>query len=1739
MAKTTVHDNLLYLSNAIGAEQVRKAYSRLFVEELKAFDIPLQDRDRTIDAIMRSFQGLKHGLPRLFLIRGRSGSGKTHFLRQLHLKCAAVMGADAPQVRMVFPKFSVPPWKQLSKVGYSDGLRGRLRVGLIVFFRHVMPLALVMAAGAAEILRFLGPRLAIGLGEGPLGAPMTPMILLALGIIFTLAAHFKGKAPEVAEEGPICTDARNYLKQVEGPLVVCIDDYDVVWRHERGFINDLFSIAQEDNLLLCVVCIHNEAVDSGFAEHVNEVVEQQQGRTVNKAYDLELIEASSLAIFLATAYGEELGGSEFAQELHRRCHGNLRYLVDEAIPELCRLGIVNKSGEEWSLNLPEAGLPQLRCDEGVLKNRWEDLSDREQEVLAHFAVYGEPVSLRAFSHISAACQVLNGDEEGFNQIEGYIRRGVLAKKGKLREVFLKGRSTCLALRDSRTLGLLDSDEWGGYSAMLGQVFWELFTWRREPDFRIAPSAKIPEAKKRTIKKISDNVGTKDGINCDNDLLVRSADLFLAEGPVTVQKAEALLNGAIYAEENESCQHAIRLYQRCNGVLRSLRDQNVGLDERLRECEMFSSFRLARLMHRVEGPVEAVIRSYRECQRKIISARECDEATKGSNDWAWIAEVDEAIADALFESGAWGKPLEKQYQQTLTRFETDAGRFFRGYWQSAFVLDVSRAVQSNGLPLDITETLFDEGDMALVNTLDHYFQESSVSVWVIQRHFAVLALALRYNNFNLATNSINLLIEIGSRVSQEKRRTPREESEHLVGAGALLVASGKYIVSLAQSVCDPLKRNSDAHGKFADNLENALDFALKIVTAGEQLGGVNLEAARRVLGKLLFEEGDEGIAPVAKLSAQLAQTKRRRLPYRVKVTYCKQLEQCMSACADELARTGLELASKARLIAGSLGDQLLRARAMVVDAFGRVFIASITDYRFLTALDRTVRQLESMRLRAYQPWLLLDLAEQFSFDSQARSPEIYERCFHCLQRLGFPLADRMGVAYKLAILNSNNPSLPNALPNALRWSQEVLRSCRVPQGVASVSNEFINHMSAMSLQIMGKTYSKMGKFVKAIEMLDKAERFAIDANTKALIFLRKLDVKRQTRELQGRELHDQYHACLDRFVNLKDDFYVLLVMANMLSYCVKFDTEKQFNKMVDAMEKRYKTAKKLHKDNCVWILCSANAAYCLAVVFSSLSRMDCAITYWDDAFKYYCRLDNIKQATSVASSWAQIGHRNDAGGPPTCVLKWMRKVCTKRIEQLEADVNLRVFYTQALATTEGLRKNEDLLQHKSQALDRAFLALNAGEHESAASILDDLLGKADLIRPDELDCDAMNLRVRILNACSSSAEDQIVAKAEAELAKVKCLAGSLFDLGAHYQANKQISMARWSYRECSRIRVSVLAERASKALQSLPGAARGGMNVSADGKRVTGDAHQVDPDVSAFDTDLAQDSRYARLLFNVLDFQMCLKTCERLVDSECDPREWEILQHLCRGYLAWDRFSFAEAHAFLQNAAKKMRQYQMLPELIDSIDRQVEIFSVLAQAKGLGKDAPTFQVFVSLPHGGDAYLVIDRLARAGRRGTREDQDYCVIDQYRALEMMVQLRLARKYDIDADHAVSPLLKSGEFSEAWHETGSRIYGGGYVATPPSQKLAMLDGTRILMALGDPLVQDLDTDALISYAALRNKSHHIHGLRTIGRKENRKFNAFVKRLCKRYHVLSGCESSFDSVLDAMRFVKIGGHNL
>jgi CRISPR-associated protein (TIGR02710 family) len=221
---------------------------------------------------------------------------------------------------------------------------------------------------------------------------------------------------------------------------------------------------------------------------------------------------------------------------------------------------------------------------------------------------------------------------------------------------------------------------------------------------------------------------------------------------------------------------------------------------------------------------------------------------------------------------------------------------------------------------------------------------------------------------------------------------------------------------------------------------------------------------------------------------------------------------------------------------------------------------------------------------------------------------------------------------------------------------------------------------------------------------------------------------------------------------------------------------------------------------------------------------------------------------------------------------------------------------------------------------------------------------------------------------------------------------------------------------------------------------------------------------------------ARLALERFDYAEAAATLDQALQRELSAALRTRLEHarnLCRAFDAWDRYELATARTFLE---LYRRDWHSWLTVLDQLTSVVRAFAP-------GQPDARGSRLTHLDQLRDPYIAVeDILLNAERRATQSRYDDAVARVYRALELLVQLRLWLGHRIDTSD-----VELARLPEAWRaKLAGRTEGNGPV------RLALVQAWDLLADLPDePLAGWLATERprLLQWTQHRNYSLLAHG--------------------------------------------------
>lgn len=283
---------------------------------------------------------------------------------------------------------------------------------------------------------------------------------------------------------------------------------------------------------------------------------------------------------------------------------------------------------------------------------------------------------------------------------------------------------------------------------------------------------------------------------------------------------------------------------------------------------------------------------------------------------------------------------------------------------------------------------------------------------------------------------------------------------------------------------------------------------------------------------------------------------------------------------------------------------------------------------------------------------------------------------------------------------------------------------------------------------------------------------------------------------------------------------------------------------------------------------------------------------------------------------------------------------------------------------------------------------------------------------------------------------------------------------------------------------------------------------------------------------------ALTLFGEYNYAGAAERLSTLKEDIPDPnirQELNFAYLLARGYEAWDALDFPAAYENIKNLNweilrdRRMHGKFLLMDFAERLEKQekvllrlVKIPELISQKKHM--DILTDSQYI-LP------LMFTMYINAFVREEQEKYDMAALLLYRLLEMIEQRRLARYgiyasqadyKNISYDFEQMPDMEQIEFeeerirklTEKFNEIREKLYGQKSKSVNMPEKIGLMDGFVILLALRDPISMRKNgkhiekLNYIRSMVALRNNSIFAHGLEPVGKENFRKFKQFVEEM-------------------------------
>lgn len=268
-------------------------------------------------------------------------------------------------------------------------------------------------------------------------------------------------------------------------------------------------------------------------------------------------------------------------------------------------------------------------------------------------------------------------------------------------------------------------------------------------------------------------------------------------------------------------------------------------------------------------------------------------------------------------------------------------------------------------------------------------------------------------------------------------------------------------------------------------------------------------------------------------------------------------------------------------------------------------------------------------------------------------------------------------------------------------------------------------------------------------------------------------------------------------------------------------------------------------------------------------------------------------------------------------------------------------------------------------------------------------------------------------------------------------------------------------------------------------------------------------------------------FNADDFQGAALIFDQLNKKIRDNRLTDIYCDLASAFNAYDQFDFDQSLHLLQIACTKIERQCLREDILPSLKKHLRLLEPL---QGLQKRLNTQGLYAILSESQTAWHLTAIIFEAAQRHFQKKwYDMSALLYYRTLELLIQRRLA-SIGIHAGnpsfgHLFDPaymstlpdshfLLQKPYASEAELLDGlnqlinKRNLRKFRTFNELPDKIALMNGIMILIALGDPSFDQLDLNELRTTLDNRNQSKFAHGLKNLSEKEVIKFRNMVRTI-------------------------------
>jgi CRISPR-associated protein (TIGR02710 family) len=282
---------------------------------------------------------------------------------------------------------------------------------------------------------------------------------------------------------------------------------------------------------------------------------------------------------------------------------------------------------------------------------------------------------------------------------------------------------------------------------------------------------------------------------------------------------------------------------------------------------------------------------------------------------------------------------------------------------------------------------------------------------------------------------------------------------------------------------------------------------------------------------------------------------------------------------------------------------------------------------------------------------------------------------------------------------------------------------------------------------------------------------------------------------------------------------------------------------------------------------------------------------------------------------------------------------------------------------------------------------------------------------------------------------------------------------------------------------------------------------------------------------------AKDLYDELDYVGAFRVLDELSRQTSTPETYEARSTLCDAYAAWDDWRIPQAIEKLSDSIQAIQRYRRnnpatpLSNQKDILQEQLDLLRRLNDAMSL--DIKVAEQQFHLLTTPQLYQPLIGTLRAGalRQEKRGKFDVAALLWYRLIELFSQRRLSQygvlsgqpEYDktaIDLDI----LLKRYQIA----------YGSKKGKSAPPERLpreiSLLDGYALLIALTDPLVQNLHLGTIRNQISVRNLGIFAHGFKPLKREDYSQFKSLATTLSERFFEI---EQEFSSDWDKATFIE------